>query len=47
MKTTPRWLKAVIAATAEARVALPWTRGARRRPAAVKVAPRARALAAR
>jgi hypothetical protein len=31
-----RWLASVIAASAEVQVALPWQRGARRRPAALR-----------
>ncbi|WP_205518697.1 hypothetical protein [Pseudotabrizicola algicola] len=48
MKKERRWLKSVIAASQEPQIALPWTRGARRKPAALKPAPvQPRALAAR
>lgn len=36
MKKERRWLKSVIAASLEPQVALPWQRGARRKPQAVK-----------
>ncbi|MEY4982203.1 MAG: hypothetical protein RIR62_469 [Pseudomonadota bacterium] len=36
MKKERRWLKSVIAASLEPQVALPWQRGNRRRPAAMK-----------
>ena len=39
MKKDRRWLKSAIAAAAESQVALPWARGQRRRPEAMKVAP--------
>ncbi|MDP3959263.1 MAG: hypothetical protein Q8Q26_04175 [Pseudorhodobacter sp.] len=50
MKKERRWLKSVLAASAEPQVAMPWQRGARRKPEAFKAtaAPqRARAIAAR
>lgn len=51
MKKERRWLKSVIAASLEPQPALPWQRGSRRRPEAVKPAPVAplkpRAIAAR
>ncbi|MDZ4309710.1 MAG: hypothetical protein U1A24_04010 [Cypionkella sp.] len=48
MKKERRWLKSAIAASAEQQVALPWARGQRRRPEAMKAAPaKSRALAAR
>lgn len=47
MKKQPRWMKSVLAASAEPQVALPWARGQRRRPAALKpVAAKPRAQAA-
>ncbi len=46
-----RWLKSAIAAANEPQVAMPWTRGARRKPEAMKNLPavpaKPRALAAR
>ncbi|MDP4033184.1 MAG: hypothetical protein Q8P60_10100 [Pseudorhodobacter sp.] len=36
MKKERRWLKSVLAASAEPQVAMPWQRGARRRPEAMK-----------
>ena len=36
MKPKRRWLKSAIAASAEPQIALPWARGRRRRPLAVK-----------
>lgn len=44
-----RWLKSAIAASADAQPALPWQRGARRKPAAFKSAALAKpaAIAAR
>ncbi|WP_158241755.1 hypothetical protein [Tabrizicola sp. TH137] len=50
MKKERRWLKSVIAASLDAQPALPWQRGSRRRPEAVKAAPapmKPRAIAAR
>lgn len=50
MKKERRWLKSVIAASLDAQVAMPWQRGARRKPEAFKapvVAAKPRALAAR
>ena len=50
MKKERRWLKSVIAASLEPQPALPWQRGARRRPEAVKASPaplKPRAIAAR
>lgn len=43
MKKDRRWLKAVIAASLEPQIALPWQRSARRKPAAMKAAPAAKA----
>jgi hypothetical protein len=37
MNKTRRWLKSAIAASAETQVAMPWARGQRRRPEAMKV----------
>lgn len=39
MKKDRRWLKSAIATAQTTEVALPWTRGARRRPEAMKAAP--------
>lgn len=49
MKKDRRWMKSIIAASNEVQVALPWARGSRRRPEAVKAAPKpaTRAMAAR
>lgn len=50
MKKERRWLKSVIAASLEPQAALPWQRGARRKPESLKAAPMAakpRAIAAR
>jgi len=49
MKKDRRWMKSVIAASTEVQVTLPWARGTRRRPEAMKAAPKpaARAMAAR
>lgn len=47
MKKERRWLKSAITAAAETTVALPWARGTRRRPAAVSVPAKPRAIAAR
>ena len=49
MKKDRRWLKSVIAASNEVQVTLPWGRGTRRRPDAMKPAGKAapRAQAAR
>jgi hypothetical protein len=51
MKKERRWLKSVIAASLEQQPALPWQRGTRRRPEAMKTAAPAplkpRAIAAR
>jgi hypothetical protein len=49
MKKDRRWLKSVIAASNEVQVTLPWARGIRRRPEAMKPAAKAtpRAQAAR
>lgn len=41
MQTNRRWLKSVIAASLEPQVALPWQRGNRKKPAAMKPAQRA------
>lgn len=38
MKKERRWLKSVIAASQTEQVVLPWQRGARRRPAALRPA---------
>lgn len=44
-----RWMKSIIAASTEVEVKLPWARGTRRRPEAMKALPKAapRAMAAR
>ncbi|MCU0900762.1 MAG: hypothetical protein MUC82_09750 [Cypionkella sp.] len=48
MKKERRWLKSVIAASLDQQVSLPWARGARRKPEALKSVPaKPRALAAR
>ncbi|WP_395006224.1 hypothetical protein [Cypionkella sp.] len=49
MKKERRWLKSAIAASAEPQIVLPWARGQRRRPEAMKpvAAPKPRAVAAR
>lgn len=48
MKKDRRWMKSVLAAAAEPVPALPWTRGTRRRPAAMKPpVEKPRAMAAR
>ncbi|EEW24646.1 hypothetical protein [Rhodobacter ferrooxidans] len=49
MKKERRWLKSVLAAAAEPQVAMPWQRGARRKPEAMKAATpqKPRAIAAR
>jgi hypothetical protein len=52
MTKNRRWLKSAIAASAEPQVAMPWARGQRRRPeamklAAVQTAAKSRAQAAR
>lgn len=49
MKKDPRWLKSAIAASAEAQVSLPWQRGTRCKPEAMKPASvvTIRAIAAR
>ena len=39
MKKERRWLKSVIAASLDPMPTLPWQRGTRRRPEAVKTAP--------
>ena len=36
MKKERRWLKSAIAASAEVQVVMPWTRGQRQRPEAMK-----------
>lgn len=38
MKTERRWLKSAIAAANEPQIALPWARGTRRRPEAMRTA---------
>ncbi|WP_435257674.1 hypothetical protein ACSBLW_16430 [Thioclava sp. FR2] len=50
MKKERRWLKSAIAASLEQQVAMPWQRGARRKPQAVKAtvdSAKPRAIAAR
>ena len=49
MKKDRRWMKSVIAVSNEVQVTLPWARGTRRRPEAMKTAekPAPRAQAAR
>ena len=49
MKKDRRWMKSVIAASNEVQVTLPWARGTRRRPEAMKdqSKPAPRAAAAR
>lgn len=50
MKKDRRWLKSAIAAAAEPQIAMPWARGSRRRPEALKLASpsaKPRAIAAR
>lgn len=49
MKKDRRWMKSVIAASTDVQVVLPWARGSRRRPEAMKAAPKpaVRAQAAR
>lgn len=49
MKKDRRWMKSAIAASTEPQAALPWARGTRRRPEAMKAQPVAkpRAVAAR
>jgi hypothetical protein len=49
MKKDRRWMKSVIAASNEVQVTLPWARGTRRRPEAMKTAEKSapRAQAAR
>ncbi len=39
MKKQPRWMKSAIAASTEPQMAMPWARGQRRRPEALKAAP--------
>ena len=39
MKKERRWLKSIIAASAECQTALPWERGWRRKPASLRAAP--------
>lgn len=46
MKKERRWMKSAIAASTETQVVLPWARGQRRRPEAVKPATPAKARAA-
>lgn len=49
MKKQRRWLKSVLAASVEPQIAMPWQRGARRKPEAFKATAtpqRARAIAA-
>jgi len=45
MKKQPRWMKSVLAASTEPQVALPWARGQRRRPAALKTTATAKSRA--
>lgn len=47
MKTERRWLKSVIAASAAPAPVMPWTRGKRRKPAALQIAVPKVAVAAR
>lgn len=49
MKKDRRWMKSIIAASNEVQVTLPWARGTRRRPEAMKAVakPAPRAMAAR
>lgn len=50
MKKDRRWLKSAIAAAAEPMVDMPWARGSRRLPEAMKIVaaqPKPRAIAAR
>ena len=50
MKKERRWLKSVLALSEAQQVALPWQRGARRKPEAMKaatIAVKSRAVAAR
>ncbi|MDZ4096679.1 MAG: hypothetical protein U1D35_17410 [Paracoccaceae bacterium] len=48
VKRERRWLKSAIATSAEAQIALPWQRGTRRKPEAMKLPEtRLRARAAR
>lgn len=49
MKKERRWIKSIIAASTEAQPTLPWARGTRRRPQALKATakPTTRACAAR
>ncbi len=49
MKKDRRWMKSILAASTEQTVSLPWARGERRRPEAMKATstPKPRALAAR
>lgn len=49
MKKDRRWMKSIIAASNEVQVTMPWARGTRRRPEAMKAEPKPapRALAAR
>lgn len=42
MKKDRRWMKSVIAASSEVQVVLPWARGTRRRPEALKSQPKAK-----
>ena len=46
MKKDRRWMKSAIAASAEPAAAMPWQRGERRMPEALKAAPKARKAAA-
>ena len=49
MKKERRWMKSVIAASSEVQTTLPWARGTRRRPEALKAGtkPVTQAMAAR
>ena len=48
MKKERRWMKSIVAASTEAQAPLPWARGTRRRPEAMKTATaKPRAIAAR
>jgi hypothetical protein len=47
MKKERRWLAAAIAASASETVIMPWTRGARRKPAVIKAVAKKSVAAAR
>ncbi|WP_164871679.1 hypothetical protein [Solirhodobacter olei] len=46
MKKTSRWMKSILAASAEPQPGLPWQRATRRMPAALAAAPKAKPAAA-